>query len=81
MKLDRIKFAHLVAHCVGNGMNDGEWEINRLDDLTEINVEPVPVPYADATIVNELLKAMKDGRKIEAIKAYRSLTGLGLKEK
>lgn len=80
MKLDRIKFAHLVAHCVGNGMNDGEWEISRLDDLTEINVEPVPVPYADATIVNELLKAMKDGRKIEAIKAYRSLTGLGLKE-
>lgn len=30
--------------------------------------------------VDNLLRAMKDNKKIEAIKAYRTLTGAGLKE-
>lgn len=30
--------------------------------------------------VHVLMRAMADGRKIEAIKAYRTLTGYGLKE-
>jgi ribosomal protein L7/L12 len=81
MKLDRIKFARLIGAItnIANRTMSVD-EIDCIDYLTEINVEPVSVPYADAAIVNDLLKAMKDGQKIAAIKAYRSLTGLGLKE-
>jgi ribosomal protein L7/L12 len=47
------------------------------DHLTEINAKgPMPSPND----VIDLLRAMADGRKIEAIKAYRTLTGYGLKE-
>lgn len=81
MKLDKIKFAKLVAHCVSNGMSAGEWEVEKLDELTQMNVEPVEVPgKANPALLNELMRAIHAGEKIAAIKAYRSLTGSYLKE-
>lgn len=80
MKLDRIKFATLIGYCANRGMTVDKTDVEVLNALTEINVEPVPVPYADDALVNDLLKAMKNGNKIDAIEAYRSLTGLGLKD-
>lgn len=81
MKLDKIAFAKVVAHCVYNGMSAGEYEVEELDNLIDI---PVPEPvksYSLPSEVDALLAAMNQpGKKIEAIKAYRSLTGAGLKE-
>ena len=81
MKLDRIAFGRLVGHCVSNGMTAGEWEIEQLDRLTDINV-PEPKPgMANVEDVDRLLMLMLQGtQKIEAIKLYRMMTGQGLKE-
>ena len=79
MKLDKIKFAQL---CMFIGRQLDVAELTELDHIVDINVEPVEVPgKADPELVNDLLRqiASPDGF-IHAIKAYRSLTGVGLKE-
>ncbi len=80
MKLDKMKFAKVVAHCVQNGLSQGDWEIERLDELIEFEVEQ-PKNVVPFEAVDELLRCMAGGtEKIQAIKAYRTLTGVGLKE-
>lgn len=81
MKLDKMTFARLVAHCVSNGMSAGEYEVTTLDDIIDINV-PEPVPgRANVEDVDKLMMLMLQGtQKIEAIKLYRMMTGMGLKE-
>lgn len=80
-KLDKMKFARVVAHCVSNGMSAGEYEVNTLDELIDIEVPVQDNPRVSQEAVNELLALMAEGtRKIEAIRAYRVLTNAGLKE-
>lgn len=81
MKLDKLTFAKLVAHCVSNGMSAGEWEVNQLDVICNLD-DPDPVKIkASAEDVDQLMLLMVQGtQKIEAIKIYRKLTGIGLKE-
>jgi ribosomal protein L7/L12 len=81
MKMDRLKFAALISYITAL-RNDGgtlqDYEIERIDNMTKLPVgEPVRVPCVE---VDNLLRAIKDNKKIEAIKAYRTLTGAGLKE-
>jgi hypothetical protein len=80
MKLDKIKFAKLVRYISGI-QSQGDFDVEYLDDLIDV---PTPVHNikVDANDVNELLKQMinPDGGFINAIKAYRNLTGAGLKE-
>jgi hypothetical protein len=79
MKLDRFKFARLVQYITN--LNHQEWlDLNELDKLTEMDVEPVKTDKVPCELVDELLKRMLLGDKIPAIKAYRVLTGAGLKE-
>jgi len=81
MKLDKIGFARLIAHCVSNGMTAGDWEIEKLDELTEINVPQPKLGMANVEDVDRLLMLMAQGtQKIEAIKSYRNMTGAMLKE-
>ncbi len=80
MKLDRMAFAKVVAHCITNGMSAGDYEIEELDARINIEVPTQPVNTAKCSDVDDLLKAMALGEKIPAIKAYRVLTGVGLKE-
>jgi len=79
MKLDKLMFAKVVAHCVANGMTTGEYALNELDQLIEV---PEPKPnMASAGDVDRLLMLMAQGQqKIEAIKQYRTMTGSSLKE-
>jgi ribosomal protein L7/L12 len=83
MKLDKIKFANLVAYIVGLRP---EYDVDcyQLDKLTEINVEPVSTGFVEAEKVDELLRCCMQERLkggiIPAIKAYRALTNAGLKE-
>lgn len=81
MKLDRIKFAmligYLVRHCEANIRSD---DMGEIDNMIDINVEPVKTNLVEAARVDELLATMCNGKKIEAIKAYRLLTGSTLLE-
>lgn len=81
MRLDKIKFAELVKYITGL-RPEVHFEVSELDDLIDINVEPVTIPteHVEAARVDELLQAMAADEKIKAIRAYRSFTGLGLKE-
>lgn len=76
MKLDKIKFANLVAFICGRTTYQlSAEEINMLDNMLD-----TPEAAANPQVIEELMKAIHDGKKIEAIKAYRSLIPSGLKE-
>lgn len=81
MKLERLMFAKVVAHCCSNGLSSGDWEIEKLDQLIEFDVPAPKEGVVSCESVDKLLQLMHEGdRKIEAIKTYRTLTGAGLKE-
>ena len=71
-KLKFAKFVAYVANLVERQLDDDE--VERLDELTR-NEEPLK---AEPGAVNEILSAMFAGRKIDAIAAYRNLTGASL---
>ena len=77
MKLDKIKFAKVVSWIsrITNGLEFAEDDLKELDNIIDIKA-----PTVDINDVNSLLDAMQAGRKIDAIKAYRQLTGQGIKE-
>jgi hypothetical protein len=80
MKLDKMTFARVIAHCVSNGMSSGEYEVTELDNIIDISVEQERVYPCNAHI-DDLMRLMVEGqRKIEAIKVHRAITGFGLKE-
>lgn len=82
MKLDKIKFAEIISwfgHRMKSCMTADE--IRWLDKHIDIDVEPVATQYVDAEQINGLLQQIDSPTGfINAIKAYRSLTGCGLKE-
>jgi ribosomal protein L7/L12 len=92
MRLDKIKFARLITHIqywISKGYMLSEADIDDIDYLCQVDVEPVETDKAEATIysdsimvaaeVNELLKQIvaPDGF-ISAIEIYSSLTGASL---
>jgi hypothetical protein len=81
MKLDKIKFAIVINWLSRNGLHElAPGDIEDLDNLIDFEVEQ-PKNVVPAGMVDELLLHMGGGtQKIEAIKAYRALTGAGLKE-
>lgn len=80
MKLDRIKFATLVAY-IGSLRPEHDIDLYSLDNLTEINVEPVSTGFVETEKVDELLRQIINPEGfISAIRAYRTLTGAGLVE-
>ncbi len=81
MKLDKIKFARVIAHCVSNGMSAGEYEVDTLDTLIDVDIPQPDIAYPSAADITQLMFLMSAGtQKIEAIKLHRKLTGWGLKE-
>ena len=81
MKLDRLKFAKLIAHCCSNGLSTGDWEIERIDELCEYEAPAQPVGTAKCSDVDSLMMLMAEGTsKVEAIRNYLVLTGAGFKE-
>ena len=80
MKLDKLKFAQVIAYISSFYYMDAE-NIDRLDQLIDIAVPTQPVNTANCSDVDNLMALMVEGtRRIEAVKAYRVLTGAGLKE-
>lgn len=79
--MDKIKFATLIAYIqslVMQGNAITHFQVGEID--FQINDGTPAVVIANGEELNTLLKAAADGKLIEAIKAYRVLTGLGLKE-
>ena len=77
MKLDKLKFANLISYISKYDFNG---DIETVDELCDIDV-PIANQWVDVEKVDELLRQLNavDGF-IPAIKAYRVLTGAGLKE-
>jgi ribosomal protein L7/L12 len=82
MKLDKMTFAKLVAFISGQfQVHMNSQDIEALDGLINIEVPMQSPAKANPAEVDELMRLMAGGtQKIEAIKAYRSLTGSMLKE-
>jgi ribosomal protein L7/L12 len=83
MSLSPIQFALLVQHANALNRKNGVAMEIKLQELWTI-ANPVP-SYQGGHVnveqeVTNLLTAMRDNRKIDAIKAYRMLTGQGLRE-
>ena len=85
MKLGRHEFARLIAHVACIAANKGKlapYDIEDIDNIVDFDV-PNATPeriYTSCGMVDEMLAAVASNRKIDAIKAYRSITGVGLKE-
>jgi len=78
MKLDKIKFAKLVAYLCRYDFNG---DVEHVDELIDIDVSQPKLGMANVEDVDRLLFLMAQGtQKIEAIKQYRMMTGMGLKE-
>ena len=86
-KLSRSSFARLISSISSITQYDfTDYQIKDIDEIVTFEDAPVqevapPVaPKASESSVNDLLSAVKAGKKIEAIRAYRVLTGSGVKE-
>lgn len=82
MKLDKIKFARLIGMVTSfAGRTLDSDEIEAFDYVCDVDVPVLPASRVPEKDVNELLMQINspDGF-IPAIKAYRVLTGVGLRE-
>lgn len=78
MKLDKMKFARLVAMLVMEYKYIHHEIIEQLDSI--IDIEPVASPMNNSQLEG-LMQEMANGtHKIEAIRYYRALTGMPLKD-
>lgn len=79
--MDKIAFAQLIGYISSNMATPMErHKIEYVESLIASSVTVQKPVMADAGMINYMLKSIKANQKIEAIKAYRSLTGYGLKE-
>jgi hypothetical protein len=81
MKLDKYKFANLIAMISGWGCTLDPYRIQDIDDAITIDMPEPANYYPDISDINKLMQLMAAGnQKIDAIKLHRKLTGYGLKE-
>lgn len=81
--MDKIRFAILINFI--SARTGKEFTTQEIEDLHTLTMPPPLTPGLDRAIVSEqivckLMDAMKCQQKIEAIKAYRCLTNVGLRE-
>lgn len=80
--LNMFSFARLVSYITKiSNVLPSQVEITDIHAMvTNCLPEQSPTSRCDDSELHNLLSAMQVGKKIEAIKAHRSLTGYGLKE-
>lgn len=81
-KLDAISFASIISKISSQyAITFKKVDLDDIYDMIEFEVPEPQSNKARCEEVNELLKAMNDKISIiPAVKAYRQLTGCGLKE-
>lgn len=80
--MDKIKFAHLcvyIGYLITQGACLTDYQVSEIDTLINDGMPHRGLGYTDAAM-EEFMTAMHDGRKIDAIKAHRTMSGMGLKE-
>ena len=83
--LNNIKFARLISYI--SSWSKSDLSLHQIECIEEC-VKDIINPPTDTTMttaqvrneVDTMFSAYAKGQKIEAIKAYRTLTGYGLKE-
>lgn len=85
MKLDKIRFARLICYIQGylsdNKSTLSDYDLEDIDNACQFELPQSDVIHPEVSDVNRLMELMAAGtQKVEAIKSYRILTGLGLKE-
>jgi len=82
MKLDKIRFARLISVISRiTGYPLPVEDIEAIDHIVTVDMPQPEAVYPMTSEINNLMLHMANGtQKIEAIKTYRTLTGLGLKE-
>jgi ribosomal protein L7/L12 len=70
-ELDKMVFVSYLTGMVGRQLET--FEIERLFNR-------LPPTKCNIDVLNELMQAISNGRKLDAIKAHRTLTGFGLRE-
>lgn len=81
MKLDKMKFARLVCFLTSQLGHLTDDVIEDLDNMIDVQVPATQEIKPSVSEVDELLRNLNHpDRFIPAIKAYRALTGTGLKE-
>lgn len=84
MKLDKIKFAKLIGlmqYFISNRNTLSEEDINDIDYIIDIEVPEPQIVRPSNENVERLMALMVEGtKKIDAIKEYRAITGMGLIE-
>jgi hypothetical protein len=82
MKLNKIKLAVLIGWlCQAKDIDLNSSEVEMIDNFIDVDMPQPEVAYPSVAAINDLLYTIgnPDGF-IPAIKAYRALTGLSLKE-
>lgn len=81
MNLDKIRFARLIGYISAvSGRDFAPDEVNYIDRIVDVECEARPIGTSPDRL-NDLLALMQESNsRIEAIKVYRELTGMGLKE-
>ena len=77
MKLDKLKFAKLVQYLAQYDFNG---DVETVDELIDIAVPDAIVERPAIVQIDAMLKAIAENRKIDAIREYRAMTGMSLKE-
>lgn len=81
MKLDKIKFAQLVAYLTNIGAEFTFDSVRDIDSIIDVEMPEQPIQIMNPEQLHALMALMQEGeRKIEAIKQHRMMTGYGLKE-
>lgn len=78
--MDKIKFAKLVSYVQYLMCNSGMLEAYHIEEIAELTKTDVSQNIADCNMVNALMTALRNNKRIEAIKQYRLMTGVGLQE-
>lgn len=76
--MDKLKFAQLI--CLIVARTGRELTMRDIADLEALKAAEPEHEVCNLVEMNNMLWAMRDGRKIDAIKAHRTLTRMGLKE-
>lgn len=87
-KMDKIKFAQLIAYIIMIAQRPRfeilSSDMQRIDDMITEGMPQQEAAKVSSADVDELMKLIADGgatyQKIDAIRYYRKITGVGLKE-
>jgi ribosomal protein L7/L12 len=81
--MDKFHLAHLISFVQHLAYNQRVFEADDIAQIDKIicnGMPQQPIQNYNDRALSDMLTAMKDGRKIDAIRHHRAMSGFGLKE-